>query len=349
MNLIFFDMEGPLSIQDNAHEMMEMFPHGGKIFDLVKRYDRQLSMENRDDYDPGDGLVRIVPFLVHHGVTAEDMASLAERAAIMDGAQELIAGLDGWEVFCVSTSYEQYAVRIMQRVGIDLQRLACTRFPIERCHEMITDADRALIQDVEQAILGLGPDDDSKLRQLLDKFYNIDLPRTAFGSTVLEMRAMGVTQLRAGAGAVPRPGGDRRRQHHRLPHAGGGGPRGRSGHRLQRHRGRSVLRHRRRVRIQHLSYPVPAGRVGGRRPRRGNERHRRAQGGQLPVAGGQPRSGGAAAHAPGVPPSGAAGRRIRVASFPLTTSPNRCTLAASDIYEPYRDLSILGITVTDEI
>ncbi len=191
MNLIFFDMEGPLSIQDNAHEMMEMFPHGGKIFDLVKRYDRQLSMENRDDYDPGDGLVRIVPFLVHHGVTAEDMASLAERAAIMDGAQELIAGLDGWEVFCVSTSYEQYAVRIMQRVGIDLQRLACTRFPIERCHEMITDADRALIQDVEQAILGLGPDDDSKLRQLLDKFYNIDLPRTVFGSTVLEMRAMG--------------------------------------------------------------------------------------------------------------------------------------------------------------
>jgi len=191
MNLIFFDMEGPLSIQDNAHEMMEMFPSGGRIFDLVKRYDRQLSMGNRDDYDPGDGLVRIVPFLVHHGVTADDMASLAERAAIMDGAQELIAGLDGWEVFCISTSYEQYAARIVQRVGIELNHLACTRFPIELCYELITDADRTLIQDVEQAILGLGPDDDTKLRERLDQFYNIDLPRTSFGSTVLEMRAMG--------------------------------------------------------------------------------------------------------------------------------------------------------------
>ena len=191
MNLIFFDMEGPLSIQDNAYEMMEMFPHGGRIFDLVKRYDCQLSMENRDDYDPGDGLVRIVPFLVHHGVTAEDMASLAERAAIVDGAEELIAGLDGWEVFCVTTSYEQYAARIMQRVGIELNHLACTGFPIERCYELITDADRAVIQDVEQAILALGPDDDAKLRERLDQFYNIDLPKTPFGSLVLEMRAMG--------------------------------------------------------------------------------------------------------------------------------------------------------------
>ncbi len=191
MNLIFLDMEGPLSVQDNAYEMMELFPDGGRIFDLVKRYDRLLSLEGRDDYDPGDGLVRIVPFLIHHGVTADDMASLAERAAIMDGAQELIAGLDGWEVFCVTTSYEQYATRIMQRVGIDLNRLACTRFPIERCYELITDADRVLIQDVEQEILGLGPDDDTKLRERLDRFFVVDLPRTPFGQTVQAMRAMG--------------------------------------------------------------------------------------------------------------------------------------------------------------
>jgi energy-converting hydrogenase A subunit R len=191
MNLIFFDMEGPLSIQDNAYEMMELFPGGGKIFDLVKRYDRQLSQDNRDDYDPGDGLVRIVPFLIHHGVTADDMASLAERAAITDGAEELIAGLDGWEVFCVSTSYEQYAARIMQRVGIDLKRLACTRFPIERCYELISDVDRALVQDVEQEILNLGPDDEKKLRERLGRYYDVELPRTPFGSTVLEMRAMG--------------------------------------------------------------------------------------------------------------------------------------------------------------
>ena len=153
MNLIFFDMEGPLSIQDNACEMMKVFPHGGQIFDVVKRYDRLLSLEGRDDYDPGDGLVRIVPFLVHHGVTADDMLALAERAVIVDGAEELIAGLDGWEVFCVTASYEQYAARIVQRVGIDLERLACTRFPIGRCYELMSVADHALVGDVEREIL----------------------------------------------------------------------------------------------------------------------------------------------------------------------------------------------------
>jgi predicted HAD superfamily phosphohydrolase len=190
-NLLFLDMEGPLSIQDNACEMMNMFPDGGRIFDLVKRYDRLLSLDGRDDYDPGDGLVRIVPFLVHHGVTADDMVSLADRAAIVDGADELIAGLTGWEVFCVTASYEQYAARIVQRVGIDLKRLACTRFPIERCYELITDADRNLIQDVEREILGLGPDDDKKLRERLGLYYDVELPQTPFGSTVQAMRAMG--------------------------------------------------------------------------------------------------------------------------------------------------------------
>lgn len=39
MNLICFDLEGPLAPQDNAYELMKLFPRGGKIFEVLSRYD----------------------------------------------------------------------------------------------------------------------------------------------------------------------------------------------------------------------------------------------------------------------------------------------------------------------
>jgi energy-converting hydrogenase A subunit R len=69
MNLIFFDMEGPLSIQDNAYELMKLFPDGGQVFEVISRYDDLRALEGRDDYDPGDTLALIIPFLIHHGIT----------------------------------------------------------------------------------------------------------------------------------------------------------------------------------------------------------------------------------------------------------------------------------------
>jgi len=39
MNLICFDLEGPLAPQDNAYELMKLFPRGGKIFEVISRYD----------------------------------------------------------------------------------------------------------------------------------------------------------------------------------------------------------------------------------------------------------------------------------------------------------------------
>jgi predicted HAD superfamily phosphohydrolase len=38
MNLICFDLEGPLAPQDNAYDLMKLFPHGGKVFEVISRY-----------------------------------------------------------------------------------------------------------------------------------------------------------------------------------------------------------------------------------------------------------------------------------------------------------------------
>jgi predicted HAD superfamily phosphohydrolase len=41
MNIIFFDMEGPLSIHDNTRALMKLIPNGNSILDVIRRYDRQ--------------------------------------------------------------------------------------------------------------------------------------------------------------------------------------------------------------------------------------------------------------------------------------------------------------------
>ena len=191
MKLIFFDMEGPLSIQDNACEMMRLFPRGGELFDIIKRYDYLLSLEGRDDYDAGNALALIVPFLIHHDITEQDMLQLADRAAIVDGAQELISSLAGWQALCITTSYEQYAARIMQRVGIPRSNLACTRFPIERYIGLAQKDDHELIARIEQQILSLPPGDDRSLKTCLDLFFWAEVLTSSFGLAIRGMKPMG--------------------------------------------------------------------------------------------------------------------------------------------------------------
>jgi energy-converting hydrogenase A subunit R len=191
MNLIFFDMEGPLSIQDNAYELMRLFPNGGDIFEVISRYDDLLATEGREGYEPGDTLALIVPFLIHHGIAEEDISGLAEVAAIVEGAKELIASLKHWQVFCISTSYEQYANRIMQRVGIATEKLACTRFPIDRYRSLASKEDLTMMAEMEQEILALKAGDDKRIKQRLDRFFWEELPKTSLGLAIGEVKPMG--------------------------------------------------------------------------------------------------------------------------------------------------------------
>ena len=193
MNLIFFDLEGPLSPQDNAYELMKLFPQGGPIFEAISRYDDLLALENREDYEPGDTLALIVPFLICHGVSEGDIARLAQRATLVNGSAELIASLSssGWKVFCISTSYEQYASRIAQRVGISLENLACTRFPLDRYLSLARKEDLAMVEGIEQEILAMEPGDDESMKQRLDCFFWEEVPKTNLGLALREVKPVG--------------------------------------------------------------------------------------------------------------------------------------------------------------
>ena len=194
MNLICFDLEGPLAPQDNAYELMKLFPRGGKIFEVISRYDDLLTLEGRPDYEPGDTLALITPFLAYHGIEEEQIAAMGQKAGLTPGATELISKLKsrGWYIFCISTSYEQYAFPITQRLGISSENVACTSFPLAQIRQLLSQDEFALLEQTEREIVNLNPStDDVRIKGYLDYFYWQKLPQTSSGRIIGQVKPVG--------------------------------------------------------------------------------------------------------------------------------------------------------------
>ena len=193
-NFICFDLEGPLSPQDNAYELMKLFPNGDKIFEVISRYDDLLALEEREDYEPGDTLALIVPFLMLHDISENDIAALATKASLTGGAAELVSRLQAksWKVFCISTSYEQYAIHVTHKLGVYAHNVACTSFPLDKFRATLGKEDSALLRQTEQDILTMSPgNDDDRIKQRLDYFFWEKLPTTDLGMAIKEVKPVG--------------------------------------------------------------------------------------------------------------------------------------------------------------
>ena len=194
MNFICFDLEGPLSPKDNAYELMKLFPNGDRIFEVISRYDDLLTLEEKEDYEPGDTLALIVPFLLLHNITEDNITTLATAASFTGGAAELTAWLEhnGWKVFCITTAYEQYAIHITQKLGIYAHNVACTPFPLNKLRQTLCKEDVALLQKTEEDILTMQPvTDDDRIKQSLDHFFWEKLPTTELGEVIKQVKPMG--------------------------------------------------------------------------------------------------------------------------------------------------------------
>ncbi len=194
MNFICFDLEGPLSPQDNAYELMKLFPNGDKIFEVISRYDDLLTLEEREGYEPGDTLALIVPFLILHNISEDNITTLATEATLTSGADKLISWLEynAWKVFCITTTYEQYAVHITQKLGIYAHNVARTSFPLDKLRITLCKEDSTLLQQTEQDILTMSPiTDDDRIKQRLDYFFWEKLPTTELGMAIKEVKPVG--------------------------------------------------------------------------------------------------------------------------------------------------------------
>ena len=194
MNFIAFDLEGPLSPQDNAYELMKLFPNGDRIFEIISRYDDLLTLEEREDYEPGDTLALIVPFLVLHDISEDNIDTLASKASLTGGAAKLISWLEieSWKVFCITTTYQQYATHLTQKLGIYAHNVASTPFPLDKLRRTLCKEDATLLQQAEQDILTMSPvTDDDRIKQRLDHFFWEKLPATNLGMAIKEIKPVG--------------------------------------------------------------------------------------------------------------------------------------------------------------
>lgn len=193
-NFICFDLEGPLSPQDNAYDLMKLIPQGGRLFELISRYDDLLTMEGREDYEPGDTLALIVPFLLLHKIQEKDITALARQASLTLGAAELITGLktQEWEIFCISTTYEQYAHHIAGGLGIPIEHVASTPFPLDKFNRELSREDITLLQRAEEDFLKLTQSSDDRLiKSKLDDFFWNKLPQTSMGKLIRSVKPVG--------------------------------------------------------------------------------------------------------------------------------------------------------------
>lgn len=193
MNFIAFDLEGPLVIQDNAYELMKLFPGGDKIFELISRYDDLLTLEGKPDYEPGDTLTLIAPFLIYHGIKEDNISALAREATLVNGAYKLIFRLNtaGWRIFCISTSYHQYAYHVAHKLNIFSQNVACTFFPVEELRRQVSWDDFRYLEKLEAELLSQLLPDDSWLKQRLDRFYWQDIPKTSLARIMEQVKPVG--------------------------------------------------------------------------------------------------------------------------------------------------------------
>jgi len=193
MKYICFDLEGPLSPQDNAYDLMKLFPDGDKVFETISRYDDILTIEKKENYEPGDTLALIIPFLAFHGINEQNVISFASKATLTEGAGNLISYLNerAWTVFCISTSYKPYALTITGRLGIPTNNTACTEFPVEQLSKDFSASDFQPVKELEYKIKDCPNLDDKWIKENLDHFYWQQLIKTKFGNVLDLVKPVG--------------------------------------------------------------------------------------------------------------------------------------------------------------
>ncbi len=193
-NFICFDLEGPLSPQDNAYELMRLFPNGDRVFEIISRYDDLLTLEEREDYEPGDTLALILPFLILHDISESDVSGLAADASFVGGAEKLVSWLQyqGWKVFCITTTYQPYAMHLTHKLGIYAHNVAYTSVPWDRLRLTLGEKELTLLKQTEEDILSMKPvADDGGIKRSLDSFFWEKLPTTALSGIVRGVKPVG--------------------------------------------------------------------------------------------------------------------------------------------------------------
>ncbi|MGH8609710.1 MAG: hypothetical protein ACREX9_20575 [Gammaproteobacteria bacterium] len=198
--LICFDLEGPLSPQDNAFEVAKRLDRGERLFEALSRYDDILALRARPGYEAGDTLKLVLPFLLSRGIRDGVVRSVSHEAELTDGAMEVIEVLqrDNHHVHVVSTSYRAHAEYVAGCLNIEPPRVHSSPVSLDALSDQAVEEDFSLVREVEEQIHSIlgergsnKPDQENALVSALDSFYNDKLPRCHLGVILGGIEIMG--------------------------------------------------------------------------------------------------------------------------------------------------------------
>ena len=154
------DCEGPLCLNDNAFEVCARYiPGGARFFTQVSRYDDYLAdIVRLEGYEAGSTLKLIVPFLKAFGLSDAEMLTFSRKSVDMvPGAEEMFSHLLSLDVpaFVISTSYEQFAHAVAERLYLPLDHVYCTSLNLGVVS--LPDSEVDEIRDLARQIAGLPP------------------------------------------------------------------------------------------------------------------------------------------------------------------------------------------------
>ena len=133
-----------------------------------------------------------------HDITDDDIKKVSDKAKIVEGAKYLFEKLpaENWDIYIISTSYEQHACNIYRKLGIEPENIVCTGLSLKRRKGELQEKDFSLIKNAEGKIIELHSyidiDDASKTKEMvnhLDKFFFDELPLR--GYDVFRTRVIG--------------------------------------------------------------------------------------------------------------------------------------------------------------
>jgi len=152
------DCEGPLCLNDNAFELCARYiPDGERFFTQVSRYDDYLAdVVRREGYEAGSTLKLVAPFLKAFGLTNEAMLAFSRDSVDMvAGAGEMFDHVRSLRLpaFVVSTSYQQFAHAVAERLRLPLDDVYCTPFDLDAVSLSGSEADdlQALVRRIAEA------------------------------------------------------------------------------------------------------------------------------------------------------------------------------------------------------
>ncbi|MDR3290992.1 MAG: hypothetical protein LBT10_02485 [Methanobrevibacter sp.] len=118
------DCEGPISLNDNAYELCKEFiPDGDEFFKVVSSFDDYLVSVNHENYNAGDTLKLIAPFLKAYGLNNEKIFDFSKKnLSLVNGAKETMNYAKKNIIsYIVSTSYGQYIESLSNNINFPFQ------------------------------------------------------------------------------------------------------------------------------------------------------------------------------------------------------------------------------------